>query len=76
MIVMSALPAGLAAETTHCGPYDGLKAAHQPVLRWCASQGRDITGERWEVYGDWHEDPAQLQTRIFYRLQEARPGDA
>jgi effector-binding domain-containing protein len=71
MVVVSALPAGLAAETTHRGPYDVLEAAHWAVLRWCASQGRKITGERWEVYGDWHEDPAQLQTRIFYGLQEA-----
>jgi len=76
MVVVSELPAGLAAETTHRGPYNGLEAAHRAVRRWCASQGRGITGERWEVYGDWHEDPAQLQTRIFYGLQEARPGDA
>jgi effector-binding domain-containing protein len=69
MVVVSALPAGLAAETTHRGPYDVLEAAHWAVLRWCASQGREIAGERWEVYGDWHEDPAQLQTRIFYGLR-------
>ena len=73
-VVVSALPAGLAAETTHRGPYDGLEAAHQAVRRWCASQGRAITGERWEVYGDWHEDSGQLQTKIFYGLREARPG--
>ena len=75
-VVMSALPAGLAAETTHRGPYEGLGAAHQAVLRWCASAGHEVTGERWEVYGDWHGDPAQLQTTVFYRLQQARPGDA
>jgi effector-binding domain-containing protein len=73
-VVVSALPAGLAAETTHRGPYDGLEAAHQAVRRWCASQGRAITGERWEVYGDWHEDSGQLQTKIFYGLREACPG--
>jgi hypothetical protein len=28
------------------------------------------------VYGDWHEDPAQLQALIVYHLQQARPGDA
>src|SRR5229473_3033938 len=66
---VEALPAGLAAETMHRGPYDGLGAAHQAVRRWCASHGHELTGERWEVYGDWHEDPAQLQTRIFYRLR-------
>jgi len=34
-----------------------IDAAHQAVLRWCATQRRETTGERWEVYGDWHEDP-------------------
>jgi hypothetical protein len=28
------------------------------------------------VYGDWHEDPAQLQALIVCHLQQARPGDA
>ena len=68
-VMMSALPAGLAAGTTHRGPYEEIDAAHQAVLRWCATQRRETTGERWEVYGDWHEDPAQLQTMIFYRLR-------
>ena len=53
----------------HRGPYAEIDAAHQAVLRWCAAQHREITGERWEVYGDWHEDPAQLQTMVFYRLR-------
>jgi effector-binding domain-containing protein len=65
----SALPAGPAAATIHRGPYGGLDAAHQAILRWCASQDRKLTGERWEVYGDWHDDPAQLKTRICYRLR-------
>jgi effector-binding domain-containing protein len=64
-VMMSALPAGLTAWTTHRGPYEEVDAAHQAVLRWCAAQHREITGERWEVYGDWHEDPAQLQTMVF-----------
>jgi hypothetical protein len=34
-------------------------------------QGRDLTGERREVYGDWHQDPSLLETEIFYRLAEA-----
>jgi effector-binding domain-containing protein len=70
-VMMSALPAGLAAGTTHRGPYEDIFAAHQAVLRWCTAQRREITGERWEVYGDWHEDPAQLETMVFYRLRQA-----
>jgi hypothetical protein len=43
--------------------------AGQAVRRWWAEQGREITGENWEVYGDWHEDPAELETEVFYRLR-------
>jgi GyrI-like small molecule binding domain len=67
----SELPAGLAAVTTHRGPYEELGAAHEAVRRWCAAEGHDVTGERWEVYGDWHEDPRLLETGIFYRLAGA-----
>jgi effector-binding domain-containing protein len=65
----SALPAGLTAMTVHRGPYERLDAGHRAVLRWCASQGRELTGERWEVYGDWHDDPSLLETRIYYALR-------
>ena len=64
----SALPAGLAAVTTHRGPYEDLGAAHRAVAEWSAAHDRDLTGERWEVYGDWQEDPRLLETQIFYRL--------
>jgi hypothetical protein len=53
-----------------------IEVAAQPhraiaVRRWCTAQSRDLTGERWEVYGDWREDPSLLETEIFYRLTEA-----
>jgi len=54
--------------TIHRGPYGELGAAHQAVVRWCEAEGRELTGERWEVYGDWEEDPALLETTVFYRL--------
>jgi len=25
-------------------------------------------GERWEIYGDWQDDPARLKSRICYGL--------
>ncbi len=67
-VQLSALPAGPAAVTTHRGPYEGLGAAHAAVGRWCAAAGRTLTGQRWEVYGDWEEDPARLETRVCYGL--------
>jgi effector-binding domain-containing protein len=69
----SALPAGPAAVTIHRGPYEELGAAHRAVAEWCAAHGHDLAGERWEVYGDWHEDPRLLETQIFYRLAEVSP---
>jgi effector-binding domain-containing protein len=53
----------------HRGPHDGLGAAHQAVLAWCAARGHRIQGTRWEIYGDWREDPADLETRISYLIR-------
>ena len=69
---LAELPAGPAAVTTHRGPYGELGAAHQAVVRWCEAGGRELTGKRWEVYGDWVEDPGLLETKVFYGLVHAR----
>ena len=61
-------PAGEAASTVHKGPYSGLGAAHEAVIRWCEQHRRARANVWWEVYGDWHEDPAQLETEVFYSL--------
>ena len=68
-VVPSSLPAGLVATTVHPGPYDGLDAAHQAVLAWCAAHGHRLQGTRWEIYGDWREDPAELQTQVCYLIR-------
>ena len=39
-VMMSALPAGLAAGTTHRGPYEEIDAAHQAVLPGAPSAAR------------------------------------
>jgi effector-binding domain-containing protein len=67
------LPAGPAAVTTHRGPYGELGAAHRAVVRWSEAEGRELTGERWEVYGDWEEDPSLLETKVFYGLVQGPP---
>jgi effector-binding domain-containing protein len=66
----SALPAGPTVMTVHRGRYEKLGVAHRAILRWCGSQGWEVTGERWEVYGDWHDDPALLETRVYHRLRD------
>ena len=67
-VVSSTLPAGETAMTVHRGPYDGLGSAHQAIRDWCAAHGRTPAGPRWEIYGDWHEDPAKLETEVYYLL--------
>ncbi len=67
-VVSSSLPVGLAATMVHRGPYDGLGDTHLAIREWCAEHGHELSGVRWEVYGDWHRDPDQLETQIYYLL--------
>jgi effector-binding domain-containing protein len=68
-VVASALPSGRVATSTHRGPYDGLGATHRAIIEWCAANGHERAGPRWEIYGDWHEDPALLETEVHYLLR-------
>jgi effector-binding domain-containing protein len=68
-VVASVLPAGEAAMTVHRGPYDRLDAAHNAIHEWCAAHGHELTRQRWEIYGDWHEDPEQLETEVYWQLK-------
>jgi effector-binding domain-containing protein len=67
-VVPSELPAGRVARTVHRGSYDGIGGAHEAVLGWCRANGHRTTGLRWEVYGDWQEDPAELETEVAWML--------
>jgi effector-binding domain-containing protein len=67
-VVPSALPGGVVAVTVHRGPYTDLDAAHRAVHDWCAANDRRLAGPRWEIYGDWSENPAELETEVFYLL--------
>jgi effector-binding domain-containing protein len=67
-VVASTLPGGRVAMTTHHGPYDGLNLAYRALLDWCAAEGLQLTGTRWEIYGDWQENPSQLETEIYWLL--------
>lgn len=64
-------PAGVAATITHVGDYGRLGEAVAAILAWCRAHGRTPAGPAWEVYGHWHEDPAQLRTEVFYLLSPA-----
>ena len=62
-------PSGTAAMTSHYGDYGALGDANAAILAWCRAQGRERAGPSWEVYGHWHDDPAQRRTDVYYLLQ-------
>jgi effector-binding domain-containing protein len=61
-------PAGEVASTVHIGPYDRLGDAHSAIHAWCSANHRKIGQASWEIYGDWTDDPARLETTIKYLL--------
>jgi effector-binding domain-containing protein len=61
-------PGGEAAILIHRGPYSGLPAAHAALHQACAASGKKIGSHSWEIYGDWTDDPSQLETEIVYLL--------
>jgi effector-binding domain-containing protein len=67
-VVASTLPGDRVATTIHQGSYSGLAAAHRAVREWCATHGHEIAGPRWEVYGRHYDDPAELQTEVYWLL--------
>jgi effector-binding domain-containing protein len=67
-VVASTLPGGQVAMTVHRGGYAGLGEAHQAVLDWCTTQGRQPAGPHWEVYGPHSDDPAEVWTEVYYLL--------
>jgi effector-binding domain-containing protein len=67
-VVPSVLPAGKIATAIHRGPYAGLAEAHVAVRNWCSARRHALTGARWEIYGDWQEDEAKLETEVCYLL--------
>jgi len=64
----TATPAGEVASAVHVGPYDRLGAAHDAIHAWARAQRREFAGVSWEIYGDWRDDPAKLETTVIYLL--------
>ena len=68
-VVPSRLPEGRAAHTIHTGDYAGLGEAHNAIAGWCRTNGYTPSGTRWEVYGDWDQDPNKMQTALYWLLE-------
>jgi len=67
-VVYSNTPSGEVVSTLHTGPYSELGRAYDALIQWCKENQRPRANIWWEVYGDWEEDPARLETEIFYLL--------
>ena len=61
-------PSGETAHAVHWGDYAGLRDANQALEAWCRANDRSPAGTSWEVYGDWHDDPAQVRTDVHVLL--------
>ena len=68
-VIATETPAGEVAASMHVGPYDKLGGAHDAVHAWRAASGRSFGGCSWEIYGDWHNDPAKLQTTVHMLIE-------
>lgn len=68
-VVYSSTPFGEVASTLHIGPYTNLGGAYDALAQWCKEHNRPRAETYWEVYGDWSEDPARLETEVFYLLE-------
>jgi effector-binding domain-containing protein len=62
-------PAGEAAVAVHAGAYDRINETHDAIHAWSAANNRPFAGKSWEIYGDWADDPAKLETTIMYLLK-------
>ena len=64
------LAPGRAAHAVHVGPYADLQRTYAALNTWCSQRTLALTGQSWEVYGDWTEDPSKLETGLFLRVNE------
>ena len=67
-VVPSTLPAGEAAATVHTGTPAEIGAAHDAVVAWCAAQHRELTGVRWEIYGDPDPQTGHFDVAVNWQL--------
>ncbi len=56
------------ARIVHHGPYDRLGESYSALASWCAAEGVATGRRSWEIYGDWHDDPAAVETEVYFSL--------
>src|SRR5262245_38330616 len=63
------LAASRVACALHVGPYSDLHRTYTELEAWCRQERLVPSGQSWEVYGDWHEDPSKLETELCLGLR-------
>lgn len=67
-ISLAETPAGKVLTAMHIGPYERLSETHNAIHAWATANKLSFAGKSWEIYGDWTDNPAKLETRIEYLL--------
>lgn len=67
-VAYAVVPSGQVAHATHRGAYGRLGETHAAIVAWCASQGRELAGPRWEVYAHQGPNAEQPLTDVSYLL--------
>jgi effector-binding domain-containing protein len=68
-VACSETPGGDAVMATHIGPYDQLGETYDAIMAWVRGHGRRLAGVNWEIYGDWNDDPAKLETDVYMLVE-------
>jgi effector-binding domain-containing protein len=61
-------PAGRFISVVHMGPYERLREAYDTLRNFARAEGLTLAGPYWEFYGHWNDDPAQLDTSVYYAI--------
>ena len=67
-VYLTETPAGRAVSALHVGPYERMGEAHDAIHAWATANHQSFAGTSWEIYDDWTDDPAKLETKIEYLL--------
>lgn len=70
------LPAATAATAVHEGPYEGIGAVYDGLVRWCEREGYRVTPPVREVYlvgpdPDGHRSPVEFRTEVQFPAEKA-----
>jgi effector-binding domain-containing protein len=70
-VVPSTLPGGLVATARHTGPIVDIGDTHRAVCDWSTEHGYQLTGVRWEIYGDPDRSTGEYDVDVFWSLVAA-----